>query len=116
MPKHKFDGSWNYFEMPDTTLGLPADGDDLILVIPEEDGNVDVERSRHGPHRVDGQAFNRRVELTRLETGNTRKLHGRVIMEFMVGEVRHIVIAGRFKDEDERGLTQNEGTWIVTKP
>lgn len=117
MAKHKFDGRWNYFEMPhDDSTTVPSDGPDMILAIPDEGGDVDADHSTQDGHRLDGHASNRRLDLERTEEGNTRTLNGRVVFEEVIDQVRYVVIVGRFVDRDKALRAQNEGTWIVTKP
>jgi hypothetical protein len=119
MAKHKYDGTWNYFEMSDSTLSVPARRDDLILAIPHEEGEVDETNSSQAGFPVDGNATNNGLSLTRTERNNKRTLKGKTVFEKMCDGVLHVVIVGRFKDEDTNGpalTAQNEGTWVVSKP
>lgn len=114
MPQHRFHGYWSYFEMPDGA-SVPTAGRRMFLAIPNENGLVDEDNSRHEGHPVDGEVSNTRADLERKQTGNLRKLTGTVVFDQRCGEEAHIVIVGTFKDEDTK-LDQNEGTWIITKP
>ena len=122
MTKHKYDGTWNYFEMSDgSSATVPARRDDLILAIPhEEGGEVDETHSSQAGFPVDGNATNNGLNLTRTEPGNKRTLKGKTVFEKTCDDgVLHVVIVGRFKDAATNGpglAAQNEGTWVVSKP
>lgn len=125
MAKHKFDGRWNYFEMPHNGTPFPIPGRSMTLAIPDDNGQVDEDHSSHAGFSIDGEVSNATVDLVRKHAANSqRKLTGTVVFDKRCGEVDHIVIAGRFVDEDGEKLTeekrtedqQNQGTWIITKP
>ena len=116
MAKHRFDGRWNYFEMPQGADVLTP-GRLMKLTIPDESGNVDENESSHAGFKVDGEVTNSRVDLIRTGPGNhQRKLSGTVVFDQRCGDVEQIVIAGKFVDDNSKLEDQNEGTWVITKP
>lgn len=118
MAKHRLDGRWNYFEMPDGA-DVPTPGRLMTLTIPDESGRVDEDNSNHAGFPVDGDASNTRLDLVRTGPGNNRRtLAGTVVFDKRIDDVDHIVIVGRFVDESTVPVTtsQIEGTWIVSKP
>jgi hypothetical protein len=129
--QHKFDGTWNYFEMTHGGAAIvPGRKDDMKLTIPE-DGEVDDDNSHQGGFRkIDGKATNDTVDLIATDTVKKikRTLNGKVMSERMCNDVLHVVIAGRYKDQAlpseiaaQESLPsaisgQEEGTWVITKP
>lgn len=113
---HKYDGEWNYFEMPHGGAAtVPGRKDNMILTIPDN-GEVDDDNSSQGEFdHIDGTATNSTLELTATNQKKTRTLKGKSIFEKMCNGVLHVVIAGRFQDEDKTAV-QDEGTWVITKP
>lgn len=122
MPRHKYDGTWRYFENPQGGPDVYTQGENMELSIPAEDGVVNEASSSHNGERVSGNARNSGVTLFRRRTGNTRTFHGVTMIEVPLssGGV-FAVIKGTFtdaggKDKDANEVTQNQGDWIITKP
>ncbi len=118
MAKHRFDGRWNYSEMPEGE-DVPTPGRQMKLAIPDDQsGSVDENESSHSGFKVDGEVTNTRADLQRFGPGNNiRTLTGTVVFDQRCGDVDHIVIVGHFVDVDHSKLTdQIEGTWVISKP
>lgn len=115
---HKFDGEWNYFEMPRGGAAIvPGRKDNMILAI-ADNGEVDDDNSSQGGFRkIDGNATNTTLDLDATDDvkKTKRKLNGKVMLEKMCNGVLHIVIVGKYEDKDIT-LIQEEGTWVITKP
>lgn len=119
MAKHKYDGTWRYFENPDGGEDKFSRREDMILAIPTENGDVDKAHSSHNGEEISGKARNNGVTLSRQGTGNTRTLNGVTMFEIPLGSGQvFAVIKGRYRDDpkDRAPLTQNEGDWVITKP
>lgn len=115
MAKHKYDGTWRYFENPAGGDDVFTQGKDMKLKIPKEDGVVDKNQSSHDGKEISGDATNNGVTLTR-GGSNPRKFYGVTVFEVTLrsGDI-FAVIKGKFVDSGG-GATQVQGDWIITKP